>query len=392
MVSYLFCTQAVKITTSIYFLLQGEIMYAKKKKFIFTAACAMIIMLACGLPGTAAVTEAPATEAPATDTSATEVSAPTSEITSAVQHEVIPVGLPSQQSGQAADFDASNVLTNGSLVGGDRFTFGRFERPFNATTMDVYFSQLDIVDTQVSQDDTWIYGGMLLKGLNNDSSSASQYAVELDTDLDGKGDWLIIAIKPTSTEWTVNGVKVYGDTNNDVGGQLPTLTDKAQVGDGFETLVFDQGKGDDSDSAWVRISPNDPNMVEISIKKSVVGNPLKYLINMWAGTSLLNPALFDLNDHFTHEQAGAADKGLQNYYPIKEVFEIDNSCRMAVGFQPTGNEPGICESLIPVNEQQPLPPGPSGCQATSADISACNQDVYCNWNASSCSCVCKIPG
>lgn len=133
-------------------------------------------------------------------------------------------------------------------------------------------------------------------------------------------------------------------------------------------------------------------MVEISIKKSAVGNPQKYLINMWAGTSLLNPALFDLNDHFTHEQAGAADKGLQNYYPIKEVFEIDNSCRMAVGFQPTGNEPGICESLIPVNEQQPLPSGPSGCQATSADISACNQDVYCGWNASSCSCVCKIPG
>jgi hypothetical protein len=80
--------------------------------------------------------------------------------------------------------------------------------------------------------------------------------------------------------------------------------------------------------------------VEISVKRSVLGNPEKYLINMWAGTSLLDPALFDLNDHFTHEQAGAADRGYEVYYPIKAVYEVDNSCRMAVGFQPTA-EPAV---------------------------------------------------
>jgi len=333
-------------------------MYAKKKNFIFTAACAMIIMLACGLPGTAAVTEAPTTEAPATEAPATEVSAPPAEITSSVQHEVIPVGLPAQQSGQAADFDASNVLTNGSLVGGDRFTFGRFERPFNANTMDVYFSQLDIVETQVFQDETWVFGSITVKELNANSSSADKYALELDTDLDGKGDWLITALKPTSTDWAVDGVQIYEDVNNDVGLEMPMLTDEnATGGDGFEALSFDQGKGNDPDAAWVRISPDNANIVQISVKQSALGSPSKYLINMWAGTSLLDPALFDINDHFTHDQAGAADKGLEYFYPIKAVSEIDNSCRMAVGFQPNGTEPGICP--VPEKQGSPVPPNAS---------------------------------
>ncbi|MBE0670515.1 MAG: hypothetical protein IH588_08005 [Anaerolineales bacterium] len=333
-------------------------MYIKNAKTIFTVLCAMVIMLACGLPAAAEVTEVPATEAPATEAAATEVSVPPTEA-AVIQHQTIPVGLPDNQSGQAGDFDSSKVLENGSLVGGDRFTFGRFERPFNANTMDVYFSQLDIVDTQVHQDDTWIFGSIKLKELNNNSSSAEKYALELDTDRDGKGDWLILSTKPTSTDWTVNGVQIYEDANNDVGLQMPMLTDEnATNGDGFEVLAFDQGNGDDPDSAWVRISPKDANIIEFSVKKTAVGTPQQYLINMWAGTSLLDPSIFDLNDQFTHEQAGAADKGLEYFYPIKEVSEIDNTCRMAVGFQPNGSEPGIC----PVPELQqgsPVPPGAS---------------------------------
>ncbi len=330
-------------------------MYTKNTKTIFTVFCAMIIALACGLPGAAEVTEAPTIIVPSTDVPATEMSIPPTEI-AAIQHQTIPVSLPAEQSGLAADFDASTVLENGTLIGGDRFTFGRFERPFNANTMDVYFPQIDIVETRVFQDDTWIFGIITVKELNNDSSSTEKYALELDTDLNGKGDWLIIAIKPTSTDWTVTGVQIYKDTNNDVGLEMPTLTDENAVnGDGFETLSFDQGQGEDADSAWVRISPDNANVVEFSVKQSALGNPKKYLINMWAGTSLLDPAIFDHNDQFTHEQAGAADEGLEFFYPVKEVSEIDNSCRMAVGFQPNGSEPGIC----PMPQQQPGTPAQS---------------------------------
>ncbi len=326
-------------------------MYFKNTKIIFAALSVMITILACGLPATPAVTEAPALTATEVDPESTQESAPPTEIAASIQHQTIPISLPDKRSGQAGDFDSSAVLENKTAIGGDRFTYGRFERPFNANTMDVYFSQLDIVDTSISEDDIWIFGTIKIQAPDASNALSGKYAIELDTNLDGKGDWLIVASNPNSTDWGVEGVQIFEDTNHDVGGEMPTLTDESAVnGDGFESLVFDQGQGNDADSAWVRVSPSDANSVEIAVKKSVLGNSQKYLINMWAGTSLLDPALFDFNDHFSHEQAGAADRGLEYYYPIKEVYEIDSSCRMAVGFQPTGKEPGLCEVLIPVSE------------------------------------------
>jgi hypothetical protein len=57
---------------------------------------------------------------------------------------------------------------------------------------------------------------------------------------------------------------------------------------------------------------------------------------------MLDPSLFDLNDHFTQDQAGSSLVEFEFYYPIKAIAEIDNTCRMAIGFKPTGNEPGSC--------------------------------------------------
>jgi hypothetical protein len=319
-----------------------------KISFLMTAT--LIIIQACSL-ASVQTTEVPLTEVAATsntEAAPTEVadSAPPTEIPT--QHQIIPVNLPADRSSHAGDSDSSILAGKKiSASGGDHFTFGRFERPFNANSMDTYFPSLDIVDTFVFQDETWIYGTIVLKGLDTSKSLASKYAIELDLDRDGKGDWLIVASNPASTDWSVNGVQAYQDANKDVGNITPMFSDEKATGDGFERLAFDQGTGDDPDAAWVRVSPNDPNTIELAVKRSMLSNPERYLINMWAGTSLLDPALFDLNDHFTHEQAGAADPGFELYYPIKEVSEIDNSCRMAVGFQSTGEEPGLCETYIP---------------------------------------------
>jgi len=38
------------------------------------------------------------------------------------------------------------------------------------------------------------------------------YGVELDLDVDGRGDWLVLASKPTST-WSTLGVRVWQDTD-----------------------------------------------------------------------------------------------------------------------------------------------------------------------------------
>ena len=213
--------------------------------------------------------------------------------------------------------------------------------------MDVYFPDLDIIDTYVFQDNTWVYSTIKVVDRSAASVEPYRFAMQLDVQVDGKGDWLILAQNPSSTEWTTDGVQVYFDANSDVGNLTAMVADKgAPGGDGFEQLVFDQDIGNDPDAAWTRVSPYNANTVEIAVKHSLLGNPPAYLANMWTGDSTLDPAMFDYSDHYTHEQAGAADPGFPLFYPIKTIYELDNSCRIAVGFQPTGDEPGLCPVAV----------------------------------------------
>ena len=341
----------------------------------------IVITVACGLPESQDVTPtAPPTEEVTTGAPPTEI---------AIQHEVIPIDLPGQESGQAADFDSSIIPGSDYFIGGDRFTYGRFERPFNANTMDIYFPEIDINHTMVLQDDIWVYGIIVMNDLSANQLQDKKYGVELDTTLNGKGDFLILTTLPTTQDWAVDGVQIYADQNQDVGGNLPYQTDEnITPGDGFEAQIFNSGQGDDPDAAWVRLSPNFENSIEVAIKKSAIGNPAAFMINMWAGTKALDPALFDLNDRFTHEEAGAADEGLEFYYPIKALAEIDNSCRMAVGFQPTGKEAGICAT---VQQAAPEIPGTSSTPGKPIIILhfpcipvSCPADSY--WDDASCGC------
>ena len=279
----------------------------------------------------------------------------------AIQHEVIPIDLPAERSSHAGDHDSSKSASNKQAPGGDRFTFGEYERPFNANTMDVYFPALDIFDTLTHQDDLWIFGSITVKGLDENNTLSGEYAMELDLDINGKGDWLILVKKPGSTEWTTDGVQVWQDTNKDVGGSSPAYADEnSSSSDGFDHLLFEAGQGDDPDSAWARISSTDPNTIELAVKRSLLDDPDRYMIGMWAGTDL-DPSIFDLNDHMTHEQAGAAIRGYEIFYPIKELAELDGACRMAVGFAPKGDEPGLCKTLVPVLPGQPLDPAAPIC-------------------------------
>lgn len=342
--------------------------------------------LACNLPSSA--TEVPATEPPTAPPTQlvtvvdTPTSAPPTEIP--IQHTITPVSLPENRSGHAGDYDSSVTANQKKSNGGDRFTFEQFERPFNANTMDVYFPNLDIIDTFVYQDGTWIFGTIQVVDRSAATSSPYRFAMQLDVQVDGKGDYLVMAENPSSTDWTVTGVQVYFDSNSDVGDLTAMFTDPDAKTDGFETLLFDQGKGDDPDAAWARVSPDDPNTVQFALKRSLVGNPPLYMVNMWTGHATLDPILFDYSDQYTHEQAGAADPGLPTFYPIKAVYEMDNSCRMAVGFQPTGNEPGLCPVL------QPARPEPGAtvavCNPTRSQLGVCFQQPGGVWNYTTCQC------
>jgi len=259
-----------------------------------------------------------------------------------IQHQVVPHELPSQRINHTGDYDSSLTADQRRAPAGDRFVLGQFERPFNADTMAVYYPDLDIQEGSIFQDDIWFVATIKVKGRDPNDSFPGTYALELDQDLDGRGDLLILAKQPSTNEWTSIGVQIWAYENNDVGGLLPMKADLNTEGDGFETPIFDQGQGHNADLAWVSISAADPNMIRIAFMQLLLASDRSYLVGLWAGYDDLRPSLFDFNDHFTQEQAGEAMAQLDRFYPIKEISGLDNTCRMAIGFEPTGLEPGIC--------------------------------------------------
>ena len=316
--------------------------------FLSVFVLGSLVLGACAAPAAAPAEpqepQAPAaTEAPA---EAPQAEAPTAEAPAAApaesQHKDVPGELPAGNGAVMGDHSTVSSLNAGRALVGDQFTLGKFERPYNANTMDVYFPHLDIVSGNVYEEASWVYARLTLVGPDTSGAFSGQYAAEVDTDLDGRGDFLMIVNHPSSSDWTTDGVQVLMDTNGDVGGENIVNTDSEGQGDGYETLAFDQGTGTDPDMAWARLSPSDANSIEMAFKSSILQGDDKYLVGFWAATAALNPALFDLNDHYTHEQAGEANEEFATFYPIKELAELDNSCRVAVGFLPSGVLPAAC--------------------------------------------------
>ena len=322
-------------------------------RLLFVSSALIVAALACqGTKGAPTPTSSPPTSVPP---QATATSAQTSDV---------PAVLPLKALDTEGDVDSSSMATAKGVSGGDVFAQGLFERPFNANTMDTYFPYVDIVQIKGYKDDTWGYLEITLAGTDKGGKLPAQYAAELDLNKDGRGDWLIRASNPASTSWTTQGVQAWKDTDGDVGGAIPMVADaKPDGGDGYETLAFDQGKGDTPDGAWARISPNDSKTVQFAFKLSMLGSPSSFAIGAWAGDNI-DPSKFDYNDHMTHAQAGDPNQGYPQVYPIKDLAKIDNTCRLAVGFVPTGAVPGLCEipQIQHTGGSVPPPPPPPGIQ------------------------------
>jgi hypothetical protein len=292
----------------------------------------MSFALACSVGAPPAGTDG-ANDAPA--------AAPPAATPTEVFQGAMPVGLPAERADQAGDIDSSPNAHRAQVSGGDVFVHGLYERPFNPDLMDKYFPYLDIVDTQGYTDDTWGYASITLQKTDANGGLAGEYAVELDLDRDGRGEWLIRVSAPSHTDWSRQGVQVWSETNGDVGGvAIMTADSKPRGGDGYDELVFDEGNTDSNDGAWARIRADDPTTVELAFKLDMIGNPKSYAMGAWAGTSL-DPALFDYHDQMTHAEAGSPNPGYE-VYPLKAMAEIDNTCRLAIHFVPTGKEPGLC--------------------------------------------------
>ena len=222
---------------------------------------------------------------------------------------------------------------------GDNYAWGRLERPYTSVRME-YRDYLDIYQVAMNVSDPWVYITIILIG-NLPGEGDVRYAVEIDNDHDGRGDFLVMAALPPDSAWTTDGVVVMADDDEDVGGLFPLYSDDSSEGlTGYEREIFSNGQGQDRDLAWVRRDPKYRNQIQIAFKDSL-GGSIGFLWNVWTDEGLRDPALFDINDHFTFNEAGSPNK--DNYrYPVKDVALIDSTCRLWYGFIPNGTEPGLC--------------------------------------------------
>ena len=296
------------------------------------------------LPTTAGEPSVPTTESVPTVAEST----PTYTSTPIV-HVLVPGEPPGSFLSEVTDRDTSSMASQHRALGGENFSVDLYERPFNANTMDTYFPDLDILRARVSHDSQWFFVDIKLAGQDPAGGLTGAYGLEIDLNVDGRGDVLLMAVNPGAI-WQTDGVRVWQDGNHDVGAVHPIQSDGPVSGDGYEILLFNNGVGVDADGAWARISPADPNSVQIAFKRSLIGDDGNFTWGAWAmSESMLNPAWFDYNDHFTIAEAGSSLSELTEFYPLKAFAVADNTCRWAVGFTPTGIEPGVC----------PVPPTPT---------------------------------
>ena len=266
-----------------------------------------------------------------------------------IVHSMVPGTPPSGRESGVTDADSSAGAAQGRALAGEDFSRNLYERPFTSETM-TYRPDLDIIKTTLNRGTDFVYVEIEVQGLHPDGGLQGTYGFELDLDLDGRGDVLVLA-SSLQSEWSTDGVFAWEDTNNDVGGETPIIYD-GQDGNGYNHLIFDEGKGDDGDLVWARISPSNSHVAQLAYKPALTNWTDEYL--WWAVTDNMvkNPTWYDYNDHFTHDQAGSPLNGLSQY-PLKELAELDNTCRWSVGFIPDGTEPGLCRIAQPTSTPQP---------------------------------------
>jgi hypothetical protein len=187
------------------------------------------------------------------------------------------------------------------------------------------------------------------------------YGLELDVNLDGRSRYLIRGTRPANEEWSSDGVDVWESSLS----MTPIAGISAGIpvtgAHGFDVSLLKEGKGKDIDLAWIRMSPGLRDTVEIAFKNTLIGGEKgKFIWRPFTDGAPFEPRLYDLQNSYTLEQAGSPIIG-EMYYPLKEVYAVDNTCRVASGYEASGREPGICPQPPPPekpDQPQSIPQGP----------------------------------
>lgn len=335
-------------------------MKCKNRKFFHGALALILASIACNMPSGAPVDTAgqiqTASSVPVTEPSTISTEIPAATSTPApVVHVVSPVSGAFHES-TAHDNEESATYESKSVRFGDVFEVNRFERPFTVEDM-TYLPYIDIFDFVMTSDADWYYVDLSMIGPDTATGNAhGTYGVEFDLDVDGRAEILLLAEDPGS-QWSTDRVRVYLDGNGDVGG-AQSLPDAGYKGDGFETVIFDSGYGDDPDLAWAQSVIKTRATVKFAFKKSLLRNYSKFMWSVLASKDPLDPGKFYFNDYYTEEVAGSPDKE-SKFYPIKEIAAFDNSCRVPTGFKATGLEPLGCNVSVQIAQPNEDPSNPS---------------------------------
>ncbi|MDX9865656.1 MAG: hypothetical protein RBT34_12705 [Anaerolineaceae bacterium] len=307
--------------------------------------------------------------------------------------EIVHVNIPAQGNEKEQtihDQVSQETAPQKRAYGGDEYPNGRYERPFTAEEME-YLPFIDIVRTDLIRDEDggWLYADIVVVEPPSKSGERKAiYGIEVDNDLDGRGDVLILADAPESTEWTTDGVRVWQDLNANLGAAKPMQPDAPVQDDGYELLIFDEGVGDDADLAWVRLSPDEPNRIDIAFKLDLVDIGEEYYFFLWGAWAFVDdahPDWFDHHDRFTLEEMGSPLKD-NDHYPLNAFAAADNTCRALSGLAPTGPLPGMCP--IPRTAPQADEPPGGGC----VPIDCCAHQPLTHvcilvWDPDQCRCV-----
>jgi len=301
--------------------------------------------------------ETPAVAEPSITEVPSQVSTPEPTSTKEIIHNLFP-GEPGFISQYWMDTNTSSVASEKRAYGGDNLSNNFFERPFTSIEM-VYHPDIDLIRVEISSDANFYYFNLHLYGKSPEQDTlAGNYGVEIDFNRDGRGDLLIWTTADGNTAWNIDKIFVFRDSNNDVGGQRPMRSDApGYSGNGYDLLVFSPDHLDDPDAAWKRVSPQNPNVLQLAVKKSLFENRAVFMWNGWADAGVKDPARFDYNDAFTAAEAGSPYAGNVDY-PLKSLFLVDNTCRLAYGFTPTGLEVGACLIYTPTPTPSATPTQP----------------------------------
>ncbi|MDO9547040.1 MAG: hypothetical protein Q7J07_09880 [Pelolinea sp.] len=288
----------------------------------------------------------------AEETAQAEKVAPEAEAPASPKAPLLMPGEPPEPERTLEDADSSIRAYENRAVSGDKFLDSLYERPFTSQEM-IYQPDLDIYTVDFASDDDFFYFTITLNGMNPDEWGLNGlYGVEFDRTKTGRGD-LIVWAEDIQSDWSMENVSAYMDSDSDVGGPKPIVADAGFSGGGYDTQIdLEEDK-----VAFARISPDDPEAVQIAVSRSLLENPAEFLWGAWADNGLRDVTMFDYNDTMGPGAAGSPINTDADY-PLKALYNLDNTCRLPYGFEQMGaSYPGMCISQAPATE----PASGGGC-------------------------------